>query len=217
MKRLVLLTAYFFLTIAQTNATPLEFTFSASVDATPFGMPASVPLILHYSYDPLRAGTSTNPNDVLYPIGFDFTLGGQTVTATGGAVNTRVPPGFSYSQFYLFAATWTTLDGTTYGQFAGTINGIQIGAFSLNLLNNVAPITMLSSNGLPDSTAFASLANLLMVDIVSLDGSRQIVAQFGAGSFDFTARDTAIPEPSALVLILTGLGALFARRRPRHG
>jgi hypothetical protein len=194
--------------ITQAYGTPIQFTFSANVDATQFGLSASAPLIIQYTYDTAQVGNTSTPNNVLYPIDFSFMVGNDAVQAWYGGINTRVPPAYAFAQFELSAATYAIEDGVHSGQFTGSINGYAIYTATLNILNQVPPITMLSSNSLPGSTAFISGADFIGVDIES-PSNQKIIKQFAPGTFTFTSTAAlAAPEPSGGLLALAGLAML---------
>jgi MYXO-CTERM domain-containing protein len=188
------------------NATLLTFTFSANVDATQFGLSASAPLIIQYTYDTAQVGNIITPNNVIYPTNFSFMIGSDNIQASYGGINTRTPPSYAYAQFDLSDATYAIIDGVHSGQFTGNLNGYAIDTATFNLINQVPPITMLSSNSLPGSAAFISAADFIGVDIENLSGVK-IIKQFAPGTFTFTAT-SPVPEPSAGLLALAGLVAL---------
>src|SRR5512134_3996478 len=83
--------------VSGAKAATIYFSFSTNVDATDFGLTAAEPLTIEYSYNTATVGNTITPNNVIYPMGFAFTLGTFSVQAAYGAINTRIPPAFSFA------------------------------------------------------------------------------------------------------------------------
>jgi hypothetical protein len=183
-------------------ASPLTFTFSGNVDGTTYGLSVSTPLVIQWTYDPSQAPYPGS--NALYLMNFSLNVGGFAVLGKG-TLDVVIQP--TYDQFELGAAGYVQVGPSYQEGFTGLINGKDVWNASLNVLNNVPPLNMLSSTSLPISPAFISKANLIQLQIESFNQTGNILVQFSPGNYALTVSD-AVPEPATGTLAMIALAAL---------
>jgi hypothetical protein len=172
-------------------------------------------------------GTVTNIN---IPAGTLVTLGGGLFNVSGASmqlsatsIDAAITVGGNIIQHYSGSFCVSSVSGCGGNFLSGTFTDAAFGANggagltvnvnnppeSLTLTSNVIPASELS----PPSSFNLTFVNL--APLLHLDGTT--IAAFGASfTGDVSSSATAVPEPSGLILIGTGLLALgFLRRKPR--
>ena len=187
----------------------ISFTFSGDVDATPFGLSASTPFSIQYSYDPAQAPIAGSNSD--YATDFVLTVGGY-VSHGHGAVTIVVQP--TYDQFFLGAAGTVSI-GNYQESMTGAINGIPVASVALDILDTIAPIDMFSTTQLPSSPQFLSSADFLQLQIENFNGSADILQRFAPSNLGLSAQ--AVPEPGSGWLVAGMLTILMVCRFARPG
>src|SRR5262245_6515766 len=127
--RLCLLVAISLLFVPLAVCDPILFSFSANVNATPFGLSSSTPAVFSYVYDPAQAPFPGS--NASYPIDFSLTVGGY-LTHEHGALDIVIQP--SYKQYELSAAGYVTYFPGYNGMLTGSVNGIPLWIVQLNIL-----------------------------------------------------------------------------------
>jgi len=193
-------------------AVPINFNFSATVDATDFGLSASEAVSIDYTYEP-----GTTPVHIDYgfrveygPVYGTLSMGGDTVTINGRAsIRDESLPFGDADGYQFFAANY--LVGTS---LSGTINSIPVGYFSLKFLNQTT-LDMLNSTDLPSSTSFVADADLMRLHFKHRYGAQEeVLVEFpSSDDFNFTAKP--VPEPTTILLFGAGLVGLarFGRKK----
>ena len=98
----------------------------------------------------------------------------------------------------------------------GNINGATYSDLDLNIIDDSAPLDMLSSTALPASSLFITRANFIQFEASNgnANSAAHILKQFGPTEFTFTA--DATPEPGTAASFLLGaIGLIVLRRRQR--
>jgi hypothetical protein len=189
------------------------FEFQANVDATAFGLSASEPILVLFSYQPFVAPVVVSYGTPAFrtvygPIDGAFEIGGQVVDLQAQVDVDDNNNG--YDEFEFFAANYVV--GTSV---VGSVNGTGINSFSLAFLD--ASQAMFGSTALPASADFGQAAQHVFVEFEDYLNQKQVRTDFylpaDAGSFAFT---NPAPEPASAPLALAALGALglLASRRP---
>ena len=190
---------------------PLVFTFSSTVDASGLGLSPSSPLQIKYSYDPNLAPFAGS--NAVYPMDFIVSVGGFTLQGHG-VLGVVIQP--TYQQVELNAANFVTYASGYDGAITGNINGATYSDLDLNIIDDSAPLDMLSSTALPASSLFITRANFIQFEASNgnANSAAHILKQFGPTEFTFTA--DATPEPGTAASFLLGaIGLIVLRRRQR--
>jgi len=201
--------ALLFLLSAPAFCNSISFTFSGNVDATPFGLSASTPFSIQYSYDPNQA--PFQGSNAVYPVDFVLTVGGF-VSQGHGSVSVVVQP--LYDQFELNASGTTSI-GNYQESMTGEINGIPVFSLDLDILDTTPPLNMFSTTQLPSSPQFLSSADFLQLQIENFNGSANILQQFAPSDLGLSAQ--AVPEPGSGWLVAGVLAILMGCRFARPG
>ena len=92
------------------------------------------------------------------------------------------------------------------------MNGFSFSSFSLTIVDQVPPITMLTSTNLPSTADFINQASFIGVSIDRETFGTVIHREdFGPGSYSFTA--STVPEPATASLAGVALGLVAIWRR----
>jgi hypothetical protein len=195
------------------RAAPTQFHFLADVDATDFGLAASQPIIVLFTYDPLATpivGSSGMPptRTVYGPVDGALYVALDVVEIHG---QVSIDDGGGYDGFAFYAAN-DVVDTSV----AGSLQGMALHRFSLDLLDQT-DLLMFDSTDLPPSAAFQDQASQVSVEFGdSLDQATvrsDWLLPGDAGEFDFDS-----PEPGSAAagqVALAALGLLASRSRRR--
>jgi hypothetical protein len=196
--------------------------------------------------DPTKSGPVPNPNDFTHQFaaitgtapGGSGNYGISSDSDAGGAPNSfiNLPSGTSPISLQVTNSTYTYLsmvDGDGFGKQFSTGDFLKLKIFGYKDLNGMGSVVGEVDFFLANYTSASSLPVDIwtLVDLSSLAGSQSLgfgfassdVGQFGINTPEFFAMDnltlstTAVPEPSSVMLSLTGGGilGLVARRRRR--
>jgi len=189
------------------------FEFQANVDATGFGLSASEPITVLFSYQPLLTPIVVSfgmpiVRTIYGPVDGSLEIHGEVVDLQAQVDIDDNNNGNDEFDFY--AANYVT--GTSV---LGSVNGTDLNSFSLTFLDSSQ--SMFDSTALPESVDFAQAAQHVFVEFEDYLNQKQVRTDFylpaDAGSFAFT---NPAPEPASEPLALAALGALglLASRRP---
>lgn len=196
------------------RATMLQFEFSTLVDATAFGLSASEPLLIRYRYDPFTVplvaalGTPVVVRHLYGPVVGTFQVGGHVVRIEGQLSVDDENSGHDSYNFY-------AANNVANTSVSGSVNGTSIHGFSLYLLDQAPPLTMLSSLDPPATTGFAAQATLVRATFRDFLNQKVVQRDFAPaelGLYSFT-----VPEPGVAASGVATAGALGALLRRRRG
>lgn len=201
-------TLLFFVVFGKVGLADIGFVFSGSVNATQFGLTASEPLTVTWSYNPSQPPIATAggppPLRAFYDnINAVFQVGPYTVTTTSLIAIDHDNP-VDGDLLELSAAT--SLGGTT---LLGSINGIPVGEVDLKIGDFDPSPTMFSSLALPSNANYVNSANFIQAEIDNVPNTDHILQQFNSGSFALTETPVVLPTPEPGTLALSSIAILF--------
>src|SRR5262245_25179916 len=153
-------------------------------------------------------------------IQFNYSLGnGQLIIDGGpGFTNNISPPNIvsvGNNTGILRLALPTFVD--TFGYGYAILNGIPIpNATTITLFNGATNVGSLSYNGVPDPVftgGFAGIQSTIPFNIVQLTFNSTLAPAFALDNIRTFNSSVAVPEPSTMLLLGTGVGLLWLRRR----
>ena len=150
---------------------------------------------------------------------FNYSLGNGQVTIDGGPgpTNNITPPNIvsiGNNTGVLSVTLPSFVDTFGYG-YAVLNTGAVTAATTISLFSGATPVGSLSYNGVPDPTfsgGFAGIGSTVPFDIVRVTFNSVAAPAF---ALDNIRTSTAVPEPSTMLLIGTGIAVFLLFRRTR--
>jgi hypothetical protein len=169
----------------------------------------------------LANGTEVNGLTV-NGIGFTYSLGsGRVVIGGGPGVTNNVSPpnivsvALGNNTGMLTLTLPSFVDTFGYGYAILSVGSV-VNATTISLFSGVTPVGSLSYNSIPDpffSGGFAGIQSTIPFDRVQLTFNSVAAPAFALDNIRTFSTTSAVPEPTTIVLMATGLGALLLSNR----
>jgi len=188
---------------------------------SPAAFPIGSPLI---TFDGLADGTEVN-GLVVGGVLFNYSLGNGNLIINGGpgSTNNVEPPNIvSVGNNSGVLTVMLPMASDLFGYGYAVLNTDPLAnATTINLFSGAVNVGTLSYNGVPDPTfsgGFAGIQSTVPFNRVELTFNSTAAPAFALDNVRYASTSTpAIPEPSSIALVLTGIaGLLWQRRRAQH-